>query len=153
MHLHYKRDSCTHFFSSEFCRTFKNTFPLGHSWARASDFIFDLVKSNKYMKVSFLFTLFYRNISSFIFLFLSLIFGVFEIDFEPIFLQNIFVFTFCCDEYLLVRQVFRRSLLDGIRNLLYDVWWVVWWTMDVKKPIVWFFIRTVSSISQIKWNV
>ena len=64
-------------------------------------------------------------ISRSIFWFLSLIFGVFKINFEPTFLQSIFVFTFCCIEYLLIRRVFRRSVVDGIRNLLYDVWWMV----------------------------
>ena len=33
---------------------FKNTFLLEHPWASASDFIFDIFKSNKYMKVIFL---------------------------------------------------------------------------------------------------
>ena len=48
-------------FSSGFYRIFKNTFLLEHSWANASDFIFDIFKSNKYMKVSFLLTVFYRK--------------------------------------------------------------------------------------------
>ena len=48
-------------FFSWFCRIFKNTFLLEHSWASASDFIFDIFKSNKYMKVSFLLTVFYRK--------------------------------------------------------------------------------------------
>ena len=48
-------------FFSGFCRILKNTFPLEHSWASASDFIFDIFKSNKYMKVSFLLTVFYRK--------------------------------------------------------------------------------------------
>ena len=56
------------------------------------------------------------------FWFLSLIFVVFKINFEPTFLQSIFLFTFCSVKYLLIRRVFRQSLLDGIRNLLYDVW-------------------------------
>ena len=34
---------------------------LENSWASASDFIFDVFKSNKYMKVSFLLTVFYRK--------------------------------------------------------------------------------------------
>ena len=38
-------------FSSEFYRIFKNTLLLEHSWASASDFIFDM--SNKYMKSGF----------------------------------------------------------------------------------------------------
>ena len=59
LHLHYKKDSCTQLFFSGFCRIFKNTFLLEHSWASASDFIFDIFKSNKYMKVSFLLTVFY----------------------------------------------------------------------------------------------
>ena len=61
LHLHYINDSCTQLFFSGFCRIFKNTFPLEHSWASASDFIFDIFKSNKYMKVSFLLTVFYRK--------------------------------------------------------------------------------------------
>ena len=32
-----------------------------HSWVSASDFIFGIFKSNKYMKVSFLLTVFYRK--------------------------------------------------------------------------------------------
>ena len=94
-----------------------------------------------------------NNISRSIFWFLSLIFGVFKTNFEPNFLQSNFVFTFCCVEYLLIGWVFPQSLLYGIRNLLYDVWWVVWLTMNLKKPIVWLFVRSISSISQIKWNV
>ena len=43
------------------CRIFKNTFLLEHSWVSASDFIFDIFKSNKYMKVSFLLIVFYRK--------------------------------------------------------------------------------------------
>ena len=61
LHLHYKRDPCTQLFFSEFCRIFKNTFFLEHSWASASDFMFDIFNSNKYMKVSFLLTVFYRK--------------------------------------------------------------------------------------------
>ena len=61
LHLHYINDSCTQLFFSGVCRIFKNTFPLEHSWATASDFIFDIFKSNKYMKVSFLLTIFYRK--------------------------------------------------------------------------------------------
>ena len=61
LHLHYKKDSCTQLFFSGFCRIFKNTFLLEHSWASASDFIFDIFKSNKYMKVSFLLTVFNRK--------------------------------------------------------------------------------------------
>ena len=61
LHLHYINDSCTQLFFSGFYRIFKNTFPLEHSWASASDFIFDIFKSNKYMKVSFLLTAFYRK--------------------------------------------------------------------------------------------
>ena len=51
------------FFFSGFCRIFKNTFLLEHSWASASDldFIFDIFKPDKYMKVSFLLTVFYRK--------------------------------------------------------------------------------------------
>ena len=57
------------------------------------------------------------------------IFLVFVVDFcyfEPIFLQSTFLFTFCSVEYLLIRRVFWQFLLDGIQNLVYDVWWVVW---------------------------
>ena len=61
LHLRYKKDSCTELFFSGFCRIFKNTFLLEHSWASASDFIFDIFKSNKYMKVSFLLTVFYKK--------------------------------------------------------------------------------------------
>ena len=61
LHLHCKRDSCTQLFFSEFCRIFKITFLLEHSWANASDFVFDIFKSNKYMKVTFLLTAFYRK--------------------------------------------------------------------------------------------
>ena len=61
LHLHYKKDSCTQLFFSGFCRIFKNTFLLEHSWASASDFIFDTFKSNKYMKKSFLLTVFYKK--------------------------------------------------------------------------------------------
>ena len=39
----------------------KNTFLLEHSWASASDFIYDIFKSNKYMRVSFLLTVFYKK--------------------------------------------------------------------------------------------
>ena len=35
------------FFYNGFCRIFKNTFLLEHSCASASDFIFDIFKSNK----------------------------------------------------------------------------------------------------------
>ena len=58
LHFHYKRDSCTQLFFSELRRIFKNTFLLEHSWASTSDFIFNIFKSNKYMKVSFLLTIF-----------------------------------------------------------------------------------------------
>ena len=51
LHLHYINDSSTQLFFSGFCRIFKNTFPLEHSWASASDFIFDIFKSNKYMSI------------------------------------------------------------------------------------------------------
>ena len=61
LHLHYKKDSCTQLFFSGFCRIFKNTFLLEHSWASASDFIYDIFKSDKYMKVSFLLSVFYRK--------------------------------------------------------------------------------------------
>ena len=61
LHLHYINDSCTQLFFSEFYRIFKNTFSLKHSWASAFDFIFDIFKSNKYMKVGFLLTNFYRK--------------------------------------------------------------------------------------------
>ena len=61
LHLHYKRDFYTQLFFREFCRIFKNTFLLEHSWTSASDFIFDILKSNKYMKKSFLLTVFYRK--------------------------------------------------------------------------------------------
>ena len=61
LHLQYKKDSCTQLFFSGFSRNFQNTFLLEHSWASASDFIFDIFKSNKYMKVSFLLTVFYRK--------------------------------------------------------------------------------------------
>ena len=61
LHLHYINDSRTQLFFSVFYRIFKNTFFLEHSWASASDFIFDIFKSNKYMKVSFLLTIFYRK--------------------------------------------------------------------------------------------
>ena len=56
-----KKDFCTQLFFSEFCRIFRNTFLLEHSWASASDFIFDTFKSNKYMKKSFLLTVFYKK--------------------------------------------------------------------------------------------
>ena len=46
LHLYYKRDSCTELFFREFCRIFKNIFLLERSWASASDFIFDIFKSN-----------------------------------------------------------------------------------------------------------
>ena len=87
-----------------------------------------------------------NNISRSIFWFLLLVFGLFKINFEPTFFQSVFVFTVWCVEYLLIRRVFRQSLLDEIRNLLYDVWFVVWKTMDGKKPIAWLFVRTLSSI-------
>ena len=45
-------------FFSGFCRIFKNSFLLQGSWANASDFIFGIFKSNKYMKESFLLTFF-----------------------------------------------------------------------------------------------
>ena len=44
-----------------------------------------------------------NSISGSIFWFLWLIFGVFKINFEPTFLESIFVFTFCCVEHLLIR--------------------------------------------------
>ena len=40
---------------------YKNTSLLEHSWASASDFIFDIFKSNKYMKVSFLLSVFSKK--------------------------------------------------------------------------------------------
>ena len=61
LHLHYKKDSCTQLFFSGFCRIFKNTFLLEHPWASASDFIFDIFKLNKYMRMSFLFTVFCKK--------------------------------------------------------------------------------------------
>ena len=61
LYLHYKRDSCTQLFSSEFWRIFKNIFLLEHFWASVSDFMLDISKSNKYMRVSFLLTFFYRK--------------------------------------------------------------------------------------------
>ena len=49
-------------FLREFFRILlKNTFLLEHSWVSAADFIFDIFKSNKYMRVSFLLTVFYRK--------------------------------------------------------------------------------------------
>ena len=66
-----------------------------------------------------------NNILRSIFWFLSLIFSVFKINFEPTFLQSIFVFTFCCVEDLLIRRVFLQSLLVGIRNLLSQIKWNV----------------------------
>ena len=61
LHFHYEKDSCIQLFFSGFCTIFKNTFLLEHSWESASDFIFDIFKSNKYMKVSFLLSAFYRK--------------------------------------------------------------------------------------------
>ena len=61
LHLHYINDSCTKLFFTGFYRIYKDAFPLEHSWTSASDFIFDTFKSNKYMKVSFLLTTFYRK--------------------------------------------------------------------------------------------
>ena len=61
LHLHCKRDSCIQSFFSEFCRIFKITFLLEYSWANASDFVFDILKWNKYMEVTFLLTVFYRK--------------------------------------------------------------------------------------------
>ena len=52
-------------------------------------------------------------------------FGVFKIKLELTFFQSTFRFTFCYVEYLLISQIFCQCLLDGIRNLLYDIWWVV----------------------------
>ena len=63
LHLHFKRDSCTQLFFSEYCRIFRIPF-LVHSWASASVFIFNIFNSKKYMKVSFLSTLFYRKSKS-----------------------------------------------------------------------------------------
>ena len=37
LQLYYQRDSCTQFFSSEFCRNFKKNFLLERSWMCASD--------------------------------------------------------------------------------------------------------------------
>ena len=49
--------SCFSVSSAEFLRI-----PiLEHPWASASDFIFDIFNSSKYMKVSFLLTVFYRK--------------------------------------------------------------------------------------------
>ena len=45
-------------FSGEFCKSFKKTFLIENSWASDSDFIFDIFKSNKYVKISFLLTIF-----------------------------------------------------------------------------------------------
>ena len=64
LHVNYKRYSRKQLLSSEFCRIFKNTFLLEHSWASASDFIFDIFKSKKCMKVSFVLTGFYRKIET-----------------------------------------------------------------------------------------
>ena len=50
------------------------------------------------------------DISRSIFWFLSLIFGVFKINFETTFSQSIFVFTFCCVEYLLIKRFFDSLL-------------------------------------------
>ena len=61
LHLHYKRDTCTQLFFSEFCIILINTFLLDYSWASASGFIFDIFKSNKELKVSFLLPVFYRK--------------------------------------------------------------------------------------------
>ena len=61
LHFHYKRDTYTQLFFSEFWRIFKNNFLLEQSWASASDFISDIFKSNQYMKVSFLLTVFFRK--------------------------------------------------------------------------------------------
>ena len=63
LHLHFRRDSCTQLLFIEFCRIFRIPF-LEHSWASASDFIFNIFNSKKYMKVSFLLTLFYRKSKS-----------------------------------------------------------------------------------------
>ena len=57
-----QKDFCTQLFFSGFYRIFKNTFLLEHYWASASYFIFDIFKSKKYMKVSFLLTVtFYKK--------------------------------------------------------------------------------------------
>ena len=61
LQLHYKRDTCTQLFFSEFCIILINNFLLDHSWASAYGFIFDIFKSNKELKVSFLLPVFYRK--------------------------------------------------------------------------------------------
>ena len=61
LHLNYKKDFWSHLFPSEFCKIFKKIFSLEHSWASASDFIFDIFKLTKYMKVSLLFTFFRKK--------------------------------------------------------------------------------------------
>ena len=58
LHLYYK-ETPVQLFSSEFFRIFKKIFLFEHPWASASDFIFEMLKLNKYMKVSFLFNFLY----------------------------------------------------------------------------------------------
>ena len=59
--LHFNLDSYKVLYSSESCRGSKNTFLLEHFWASASEFIFDIFKSNKFIQVRFLFTLLYSK--------------------------------------------------------------------------------------------
>ena len=55
------KETAAQLFSNEFCRVFKKISLLEYSWKSASDFIFDMFKLNKCMKVSFLFTFFNRK--------------------------------------------------------------------------------------------
>ena len=57
----YKRDSCTQLFSGKFRRIFENNLFVEQPWESASNFLFDIFKLNKYMKVRFIYTFSYRK--------------------------------------------------------------------------------------------
>ena len=58
------KDTLSHSFFQTVLEIFKKTFLLVYSWASVSEFIFDIFKSNKYIKVSFLLTFLYRKIKT-----------------------------------------------------------------------------------------
>ena len=65
--IYIMKETPVQLFSSEFFRIFKKIFLFEHPWASASDFIFEMLKLNKYMKVSLLFNFLFWKSNIFIF--------------------------------------------------------------------------------------
>ena len=90
-----------------------------------------------------------NNNSSAIFWFLSLIFGVFKINFEPT------CRAFSYSRFAVLNISSLDDFFDSLRWMEFGTCFMTfggWFDklMNVKKSIVWLFVRTISSISQIK---